>query len=127
VSAIPIIRKQKPDEQVELLRELVAEVRALRDELRALQRAKAARDAGRAEAIRKARERADYHRELVVRFAADDVRAGKPDRGRPGRVMRKLRGLLSESQVRRILRTLTSARDSLVSNPCDQKTEEALK
>jgi hypothetical protein len=34
MSAIPIIRKQKPDEAVELLRELVAEIKGLRADLR---------------------------------------------------------------------------------------------
>jgi len=56
---------------------------------------------------------------LVIDLAAIDERAGRPERGRPGRIARKLQGMLSESQVRKILRALSSVRDSALSNGDD--------
>ena len=99
-----------------LLEALVREVRELRAEVRAMNRARAAFDAGRAKAIGQMRRRAEQHERLVLHWAAFDADRGHSPRGRAGRVTRQLRGLLSESQVQRILRKLSSSRDSAVSN-----------
>jgi hypothetical protein len=102
------------DNRVEL--QILAELADLRQRLEALERGRRALDAGRAKAIAAARERALYRQQLVLDFATQDLRAGNPVRGRPVRVARKLRGLLSQSQVRKILRALSSVRDSGASN-----------
>src|SRR5690242_176771 len=72
----------------------------------------AALDAGRATAIRRARERGARTLLLVAELAVLDARGGRPIRGRAGRIARKLGGLLSASQVRKKLRALSSVRDS---------------
>jgi hypothetical protein len=77
-------------------------------------------DAGRNKAIAKAKRRAAGHAALIIDLAAIDARAGRPERGRAGRIARKLRGMLSESQVHRILRALSSVRDFPVSNLEDE-------
>lgn len=96
----------------ELIEQLIVEVRALRAEVQGVLRARAALDAGRARAIAEKRKRAAYTRSLVLETAAADHQAGRPARGRAGRVARKLNGLVSEGQARKILRALSSARDS---------------
>jgi len=106
---------------LEVLAEVLAEVRALRADVQGLLRARAALDAGRAKGIAAARKRASYSRTLVLDLAAADQQADRPDRGRAGRVARKLRGQLSESQVAKILRTLSSVRDSAAFNDDDDK------
>jgi hypothetical protein len=75
---------------------------------------------GRQIAIAQAQARSREHATLILDLATADVLAGKPKRGRPGRIARKLARYpdqrLSESQVRRILRALSSVRDSLEQN-----------
>jgi hypothetical protein len=66
---------------------------------------------GRARAIAQAKARGAVSARIVHDLAVVDARR-HPPRGRAGRIARKLRGQLSESQVRRILRgTLTSVHD----------------
>jgi hypothetical protein len=89
-------------------------------DVQGLLRARAALDAGRAKVNAEKRKRATYTRHLVLETAAADQRAGTPARGRAGRVARKLNGLLSESQVQKILRALCCARDSVSSNDADK-------
>lgn len=56
--------------------------------------------------------------DAVLRVAAQDLALGRPARGRPGRVARKLRGMVSERHVRRILSDLRAgASDSVWSDP----------
>jgi hypothetical protein len=75
---------------------------------------------GRQIAITQAQARSREHAALILDLATADVLAGQPKRGRPGRIARKLARhpdqRLSESQVRRILRALSSVRDSLEQN-----------
>lgn len=94
----------------------LAETRALRADLQGVLRARAGLDAGRARAIEKAQKFGAYTRNLVVDLAAADVHAGRPERGRAGRIAKKLNGLAGEAHVRKILRTLSSVRDSSGSN-----------
>ena len=68
----------------------------------------AALDAGRAVAVRRAREQGVRTMALVAELVVLDARAGRPVRGRAGRIARKLRGMLTEGQIRRKLRTLSS-------------------
>ncbi len=68
---------------------------------------------GRALAIERARERSALLAKLVAAAACRDCAAGKPSRGRAGRVARLLRGLASERHVKRILDAQSSASDSL--------------
>ena len=68
---------------------------------------------GRRKAIEAAQARATERAALILTLAAAEIVAGKPTRGRPGRIARKL-GDLSESQVRRILRGLSCVRDSVM-------------
>lgn len=67
---------------------------------------------GRQQAIAQAKERAAFHVAKVVIHTNADVAAGKPERGRAGRISRKLGGILSERQVKRILDTLSCMSDS---------------
>jgi hypothetical protein len=56
---------------------------------------------------------------LILTLAAGDIVAGRPTRGRAGRITRQLSRagqLLSESQVRRILRRLSCVLDSQEQN-----------
>lgn len=99
-----------------LLEQLLSEQRAQRVLLEGLHRGREGLERGRAKAIERARKRGLQSQRLIIDLAAVDVRAGKPERGRAGRIARKLDRLLSESQIRKILRTLSSAPDSLVSN-----------
>ena len=67
---------------------------------------------GRQRAIEQAKERAAFHVAKVVIHANADVAARKPERGRAGRISRRLGGMLSERQVKRILDRLSSVSDS---------------
>lgn len=60
-------------------------------------------DRGRARAHAASQARADALRRAVERLAADDAARGRPTRGRPARIARRLHGLASERHVRRIL------------------------
>ena len=73
-------------------------------------------DKGRQRAITQAKERAAFHVAKVVIHANVDVAAGKPERGRAGRISRKLSGILSERQVKRILDRLSCMSDSAEQN-----------
>ena len=95
-----------------LLERVLGELLELRAEVRAQHRGRQGLERGRDAAIRAAQARAAYKRVMVVELAAADVQAGHPDRGRAKRIALSLAGKLSESQVRRILRILSSARDS---------------
>lgn len=73
-------------------------------------------DKGRQRAIEAAQARSRERASLILTMAAADIVAGKPKRGRSGRIARKLARSgehLSESQVRRLLRRLSSALDSI--------------
>jgi hypothetical protein len=109
-------------EAAELLRGLVREVHMLRERVDALETGKRALDAGRAKANEAAKRRGAASTAVVLDLALIDLRAGKPARGRAGRIRRTLGGLLSERQVRRILAALFSVSDSVVSN-ADGDTE----
>ena len=85
---------------------------ALRGAVDSLQRNRAGLDAGREKAIAQARRRGLDTRVLVLNLAAAELAAGRPCRGLAGRIARKLPGVVSESQTRRILRTLSSVADS---------------
>ena len=67
---------------------------------------------GRQRAIAQAKERAAFHVAHVAIHANADVAAGKPERGRAGRIARRLGGTLSERHVKRILDGLSSMSDS---------------
>lgn len=69
-------------------------------------------DKGRHRAIAQAKERAAFHVAKVVIHSNADFASGKPERGRAGRIARKLGGMLSERQVKRILDRLSSVSDS---------------
>jgi len=64
-------------------------------------------DAGRAKAIHRAQARAGALAVLVLDLAHADALAGRPARGRAGRIARKL-GCVSERRVRQILSELLS-------------------
>ena len=98
------------------IRQLRAELDALRVRIDALERGRRALDAGRAEAIRKAKNRGAESGAMVLEHALADMRAGKAARGRAGRIAVALKGALSVRQVKRILDTLSSASDSPISN-----------
>lgn len=68
----------------------------------------AALDEGRRIAIEQAQEQAAYHRQLIVEFALIDIRNGGQRRGRAARIRRKLRGLLTERHIRRVLADIAS-------------------
>ncbi len=52
--------------------------------------------------------------ERLVRLELDrDILAGHPERGRPGRISRRLRGRIGERGVRKILERLSSGSDCL--------------
>jgi hypothetical protein len=70
-------------------------------------------DKGRQRAIAQAQARSRGHARVILSLAAADIAAGGVRRGRAGRIARKLGGRLSASQVRRILRTLSSLRDAV--------------
>lgn len=56
-------------------------------------------------------------RRVVAEFAAVDTQEGRPQRGRPGRISRKLKRLnrqISERQVRKYMAQLISGADSLM-------------
>jgi hypothetical protein len=75
-------------------------------------------DRGRAIAIEEKQQRAALLRAAVLRQAADDEARGRSPWGRPGRIARKLRGLVSERHVRRILSDVQSSpSDSACCNP----------
>ncbi len=83
---------------------------------------------GRAEAIRKAQERARALVATVQALAHAELLSGKPMRGMAGRIARKLSGawkkkkktnVASERHVKRILDTLFSVSDSGVLNTVD--------
>jgi len=106
----------------ELLEQLRAEMRArdarrdaeleqLRAEVRSLQRGRAGLDAGRNKAILKAKQDA-APRATIQTMVEVDEKKGYPPRGRAGRISRALGGKPCESQVRKILRALSSVRDS---------------
>ncbi len=71
---------------------------------------------GRQIAIAQAQARSRERAETILNLAAADVLAGKPSRGRAGRISRKMGGEISESQIRRhlkiISRRLSSVQDS---------------
>ena len=70
---------------------------------------------GRRKAHADAQERSAPLAGLVADLADADLLAGKPDRGRPGRVARKLRGLgvkVSRRHVQRILDKFSGMSDS---------------
>lgn len=69
-------------------------------------------DKGRQRAIAQSKERAAFHVAKVVIHSNADFASGKPERGRAGRIARKLGGMLSERQVKRILDRLSSVSDS---------------
>jgi hypothetical protein len=73
-------------------------------------------DAGRAKRIANAKQRGAASAALVADLAMLDLAAGRPERGRAGRIARKLHGELSESRVRKILRAFSNATDSTASN-----------
>ena len=73
-------------------------------------------DAGRAKRIANAKRRGAASAALVLDAAMLDVHAGRPERGRAGRIARKLKGDLSESRVRKILRAFSNGSDSVASN-----------
>lgn len=58
---------------------------------------------GRRKAIEQAKLRAAKNAALVMNLAMIDLDAGRPVRGRAGRIARKLEGLLTERSVKRIL------------------------
>ena len=62
-------------------------------------------DKGRQIAIKQNQARSAAHSATIFYLARIDEVAGRPHRGRPGRISRKLGGLLSESQVRRLLQS----------------------
>lgn len=71
---------------------------------------------GRQRAIATQRARADHLAELVQRAERLDRAAGLPERGRAGRVARRLRRAcieVSDRHIRRILDSLSSVSDSL--------------
>ena len=100
----------------ELLAQILQELHALRSEVAALNRMRTALDAGRAKAIAAKRRKGAAARATVLELADADRRAGRSERGRAGRVARRLGGALSESRVRKILRALSSERDFVGSN-----------
>lgn len=61
----------------------------------------------------RSRERAS----LIFTLAAADIAGGKSMRGRSGRIARKMGGLLSESQVRRLLRAFSYMQNSIRHTP----------
>jgi len=84
--------------------------------------------AGREKAIRRAQTRAGALAALVLDLAHADMLAGRPARGRAGRVRRKLSALgrtTSERHVKRILDGLSSVSDSTRSNSNIFPHEEA--
>jgi len=67
-------------------------------------------DRGRRHAIEQAQRRSREHAKVIMVLLQLDVAKGKPSRGRPGRIHRRLiaSGVeISESQVRRIISSLT--------------------
>jgi len=110
--------------ELERLRaEFKAELAALRAafdrRLAPLERYKAGLDTGRAKRNAERRAAAGALRDVVLGLAAADADAGRPARGRAGRIARKINrgeGSVSEAHVRKILRALSSARDSLPPN-----------
>lgn len=80
---------------------------------------------GRRLAIAAAQARGLKRAKEILDLAAADVLAGRPSRGRAGRICRKMGGELSESQIRRhlkiISRRLSSVRDSLPQNGTQQE------
>jgi len=84
----------------------------------------AALNKGRARAIRRAQERAGALAGLVLDLAHSDVLAGRPARGRAGRIARKLGGV-SERHVKRILDGFSSVSDSSCFNPNNFPHEDA--
>lgn len=53
-------------------------------------------------------------RRAVAELAEEDLQAGRPLRGRAGRISRRLKGQISERQVRKYLAPLISGADSLM-------------
>jgi len=62
---------------------------------------------GRAIAHAMAQKRGQDIREAILKLAAQDKAMGRPDRGRPGRIARRLSGLVSQRHVSRILNLWT--------------------
>lgn len=67
----------------------------------------------RRKALENTRERVAQKQLLVVIAANADRAAGKPTRGRAGRIARKLGGAISERHVKRILDGLSAVSDSI--------------
>jgi len=101
----------RPSTDRDLLERILDEVLELRADVQALHRGRQGLDAGRAKAIAAAKANAATIRQHITRFTVEDMKAGLPARGRPARIHRKLDGVLSLSQVRKILRALSSVRD----------------
>lgn len=57
---------------------------------------------------------AAVRRRVVSEYAAMDAQDGRPQRGRAGRIARKLNQKISERQVRKYLAQLISEADSLI-------------
>jgi len=72
-------------------------------------RVKLGLDKGRARRLAQQQEKAKERAEMILSFAAADVLAGRPSRCRAGRIARKMKGELSESQVRRHLKIILRA------------------
>jgi hypothetical protein len=68
-------------------------------------------DRGRAIAIAQAKARSAQRVGLIVVLVNTDTQQGRPDRGRAGRIARKLGGLISERHVKRILDRLSRMSD----------------
>lgn len=87
------------------------------DALEVGERVLAALSRGRARAIEAARARGAAN-ELEVRRLLDlDILAGHDERGRAGRIARRMTKPISERGVRKILDRLSSDSDSSMSNP----------
>lgn len=83
---------------------------------------------GRRVALEMQKRRAEELAELVLRAERLDRAAGRPDRGRAGRIVRRLHreGVeVSERHARRILDRLSGMSDSLASTPGKSPTRSA--
>lgn len=68
---------------------------------------------GRARAIAAAKAQAELNQALILPLLVADIEAGRPMRGRAGRLARRLGGRLAERTVRRFLARLSSVSDSI--------------
>jgi hypothetical protein len=59
---------------------------------------------GRQRAIRQSKERSARHVATILILVNEDRRRGRPDRGRAGRIARRMGGVLTERRIRQILR-----------------------